>query len=410
MLKSAGIILIHISDYKILLVRHKTGHWGFPKGNIEKSENLKETAIRELKEETNAEPNIIFEKPTFEERYPIIINNRKKIKSVTYFIGFTCDTYIQVNTKELSDAQWFTLKETKQLKFFPSRKLITEIETLLNANGPAITITPPKNCKNSYKHQRIQGSKHLYSRIAPLAILNPNIVFRGAPKTIDTAIINKVIRLANQANDYLFIPKNLCELSRSIIAIIPAALYKHKKVIFYYPKGCNIGMRKIDIYLQIMEQFGVRVSRQNDIITISKKNSLKGIKLKLPFPSFTGTSTALLMASIAKQKTVLENISTEPEILEMIHYLQVIGIDIRFISERSVTVNGGKISNKKNIISVSVDRNAIVTKIMAALIQEQTFLYSSKIPLCLSPLIEVFERMGVNFSYSRYSFILKKTI
>ena len=35
-----------------LLARHNGGHWSFPKGHVEKNETEKETALREIREET----------------------------------------------------------------------------------------------------------------------------------------------------------------------------------------------------------------------------------------------------------------------------------------------------------------------------------------------------------------------
>ncbi len=51
---SVGIILFHRFPRKImyLLLKQHQGHWGFPKGHIEKGERLIDTAVRELREET----------------------------------------------------------------------------------------------------------------------------------------------------------------------------------------------------------------------------------------------------------------------------------------------------------------------------------------------------------------------
>jgi len=58
--KSAGFILIsdndsHNNDRSVLLLHYASGHWDFPKGNIEINENELQAATRELKEETGIE-------------------------------------------------------------------------------------------------------------------------------------------------------------------------------------------------------------------------------------------------------------------------------------------------------------------------------------------------------------------
>jgi len=57
--KSAGFILItddfETDDYCVLLLHYTSGHWDFPKGNIETNETELEAATRELQEETGIE-------------------------------------------------------------------------------------------------------------------------------------------------------------------------------------------------------------------------------------------------------------------------------------------------------------------------------------------------------------------
>ena len=51
---SVGIILFHRFPRKVmyLLLKQHQGHWGFPKGHFEGEETEKETAVREIFEET----------------------------------------------------------------------------------------------------------------------------------------------------------------------------------------------------------------------------------------------------------------------------------------------------------------------------------------------------------------------
>ena len=55
--KSSGFILIsdkfHNQQFSVLLLHYKSGHWDFPKGNIESNETEIQAATRELREETN---------------------------------------------------------------------------------------------------------------------------------------------------------------------------------------------------------------------------------------------------------------------------------------------------------------------------------------------------------------------
>ena len=55
--KSAGGVVIY--DNAILLLRKYNGDWVLPKGRIEKDEKIKEAALREVKEETGTQAEVI---------------------------------------------------------------------------------------------------------------------------------------------------------------------------------------------------------------------------------------------------------------------------------------------------------------------------------------------------------------
>lgn len=79
--KSCGAIIINKN--KVLLIRQKNGDIGFPKGHMESGEQEEETAIREVKEETNV--NIIIDKT---KRYQTSYFTDKGIyKEVVYFVA-----------------------------------------------------------------------------------------------------------------------------------------------------------------------------------------------------------------------------------------------------------------------------------------------------------------------------------
>ena len=53
--RSAGAVVFYMeenSEPEYLLLHYSAGHWDFPKGNIEAGENEKQTATREIREET----------------------------------------------------------------------------------------------------------------------------------------------------------------------------------------------------------------------------------------------------------------------------------------------------------------------------------------------------------------------
>ena len=106
--KSCGILVF--DDDKVLVVFHNLGHYGFPKGHVEKGETEEETAVREVKEETNCDAKII---PGFRE----VINYSPKpnvMKDVVFFIGEPLTKDLKPQEEETSDV--FFIKASDALK------------------------------------------------------------------------------------------------------------------------------------------------------------------------------------------------------------------------------------------------------------------------------------------------------
>ncbi len=51
-LSAGGVVFRRNKEIKILLLKNQKGLWVLPKGKIDKDENLEETALREIREET----------------------------------------------------------------------------------------------------------------------------------------------------------------------------------------------------------------------------------------------------------------------------------------------------------------------------------------------------------------------
>lgn len=106
--KSCGILVF--DDDKVLVVFHNLGHYGFPKGHVEKGETEEETAVREVKEETNCYAKII---PGFRE---VITYSPKPnvMKDVVFFIGEPLTKDLKPQEEETSDV--FFIKASDALK------------------------------------------------------------------------------------------------------------------------------------------------------------------------------------------------------------------------------------------------------------------------------------------------------
>ncbi|ACI22052.1 MULTISPECIES: NUDIX hydrolase [Thermodesulfovibrio] len=130
---SAGGIVYKIEDgnVKILLISTKDGKvWALPKGLVEKKEDPKETALREIKEETGVDVKIVDE--LGEVSYWFIMEGERYFKTVKYFLAEY--TGGQVNPDwEVSSAQWFTIQEAlKKLTYKSDKEILKKAMEKIN--------------------------------------------------------------------------------------------------------------------------------------------------------------------------------------------------------------------------------------------------------------------------------------
>lgn len=85
---SAGAVVFYDGggEVEYLLLLYPGGHWDFPKGNIEAGETPERTALREIKEETGLDVELV---PGFKEEIEYFYyRERRRIKKrVIYFLA-----------------------------------------------------------------------------------------------------------------------------------------------------------------------------------------------------------------------------------------------------------------------------------------------------------------------------------
>ena len=88
------------------------------------------------------------------------------------------------------------------------------------------------------------------------------------------------------------------------------------------PGGDRIGARPIDFHLNGLTLMGAKVKEQDNRYQFSAPDGLHGATIRLPFPSVMATENFLITASLAHGVTIIENAALEPEIIDLIKFLQ----------------------------------------------------------------------------------------
>lgn len=128
--KSCGIILVYDMDNPLfLLVKHRGGHWGFPKGHVEANETEEETAIREVGEEVGLFDYDIVENFKYCQTYAFYRKDIGKIvKEAVFFIGIVNHKEkLKIQEEELTGYGWFNYKQVIEMIPFEGNKKMTRI-------------------------------------------------------------------------------------------------------------------------------------------------------------------------------------------------------------------------------------------------------------------------------------------
>lgn len=126
--KSCGAVVFHKTKQgaKILFVKNHNGrYWSFPKGHIEGHESEQETAIREIKEETNLDVEIVSDFRETASYCPF----GKIRKHVVFFLAQSFTDNVKIQQSEIDSYQWADFQQAKKLCSYENDlKLINKAE------------------------------------------------------------------------------------------------------------------------------------------------------------------------------------------------------------------------------------------------------------------------------------------
>ena len=118
--KSCGCIIFKYDDEKLLflVIKQTLGHFSFPKGHVEESDSEKDTALREVKEETGFDISFVGD---FRE---VITYSPKPgvLKDVVFFLGNVIDGVMTPQEDEVSLIEWLSYEDALKVVTFDDDK------------------------------------------------------------------------------------------------------------------------------------------------------------------------------------------------------------------------------------------------------------------------------------------------
>lgn len=129
------------------------------------------------------------------------------------------------------------------------------------------------------------------------------------------------------------------------------------------PGGCRIGSRPIDRQIDCMKALGIHVVYDEESGYYKARiegKLIPGGSYRFEKSTHTGTEFALLLACIAEGESVIENICREPEVDDLITFLQEGGAKIKREGDM-LMIQGVKKLSAQAPYSIGYDRNEAVT-------------------------------------------------
>ena len=271
----------------------------------------------------------------------------------------------------------------------------------------------------------ISGSKNATLPILAASILAKEVQLKNIPLVKDiftmiellnfiglkTKIIKKsnIIKIKNNdKNINTLAPYKLVKTMRAGVLVLGSLLTKYGKAKVSLPGGCAIGTRPVNLHLFALKKLGAKIKIKNGYILAEAKQGLKGAIINFPFISVGATENALLAACKARGKTVLKNCAIEPEIKDLIIFLNKLGSKIKF-KDRIITIYENKLKRSNISHKVIFDRIELGTYMIAcALLAKKNMIIDKIDPKIIKSEIKVLKTLGVKIIKKKSSVIIKK--
>ena len=256
---------------------------------------------------------------------------------------------------------------------------------------------------------RASGAKNATVALIPAAILtDEEVTICNVPEITDTndlcAILNTLKVDIKRASESIII--NLSKMENTEITeefskklrasyyFMGALLGKYGKAVMYFPGGCSIGARPIDLHLKGFEALGAKVTVDKNKYTV-EATELKGANIYLDIASVGATINIMLAAVKAKGKTIIDNAAKEPEIVNVATFLNNMGARITGAGTSTIKIEGVDYLHQC-FHEVIPDRIEAGTYIIIGALSGAPLKVDNIIPEHIDSLISKLEEIGVN--------------
>lgn len=255
----------------------------------------------------------------------------------------------------------------------------------------------------------VSGAKNAAVALIPASILSDDIAtIYNVPEITDIVALEEILRALNCKTDIdkdrmtidtknmknIEIGEEISQKLRASYYFMGALLGKYHKVSMYFPGGCSIGTRPIDLHLKGFEALGAKVENNKNQYIVSA-DKLKGADIYLDFASVGATINIMLAAVKAEGTTTIDNAAKEPEIVNVATYLNSMGAKISGAGTSKITIKGVK-KLSRAMGEIIPDRIEAGTYIIIGALTGDKLRIEKLIPEHIEALISKLEEMKVD--------------
>ncbi len=203
---------------------------------------------------------------------------------------------------------------------------------------------------------RISGAKNAALKMLAAATLTgERCRFTNVPEIEDVRVMTETLRdlgvvvdhpepnvyeVASGDVEWLFVPLEAAAKMRASFILLGPLLARFGRVIMSNPGGDRIGRRPVNLHVDAMRALGAEIEYRNGYYFAMAPGRLRGAEIRFPFVSVMGTENAMLAATLADGHTVLRPAAQEPEVDDLIAFLQKMGAEIERTYPDTIEIHG----------------------------------------------------------------------
>ena len=201
----------------------------------------------------------------------------------------------------------------------------------------------------------VHGAKNSVLPILAACLLVPGqCVLHNCPNLSDVSATLDILRLlgcrADREGDAVVVdasalsrwevPEHLMREMRSSVIFLGALLARLGTAELFYPGGCELGPRPIDLHLSALRALGAEILEEQGAL-VCRGGQLRGREICLSIPSVGATENAMLAACGCPGQTTLVGAAREPEIIDLQGFLQAAGARVTGAGTSTIVIEGG---------------------------------------------------------------------